>query len=75
MADGRRFLFADHTSMSTTTQQPETQIEIGANAVALFKLPMPVKQLAGIIEQLDAAHGGELHMIEQPKGWLQFFKP
>jgi hypothetical protein len=50
-----------------------TQIEIGANVVALFKLPMPVKELAGIIRHLEVVHGRELLMMEKPKGWFSFF--
>ncbi len=50
-------------------------IEIGSNVVALFKLPMPVKELAGIIKRIEKAYGGELRITEQPKGWLQFFTP
>jgi hypothetical protein len=66
--------------MNTTTQTPEpdilrTEIEINTNTVALVKLPMPVKELAGMIEHLEQAHGKELRMTEQPKGWLSFFQP
>lgn len=52
-----------------------TQIEINTNTVALVKLPMPVQELAGMIEHLEEAHGKELRMTEQPKGWLNFFHP
>jgi hypothetical protein len=52
-----------------------TPIEIASNAVALLKLPMPVKELARIIEGLEVSYGAELRMTEQPKGWLQFFHP
>lgn len=61
--------------MSAPTPQPETKIEIGANVVALFKLPMPVKELADIIKHIEVACGRDLRMMEQPKGWLQLFKP
>ncbi len=66
--------------MSTAPQTPasenlRTEIEIGANTVALVKLPMPVKDLAGMIQHLEKAHGKELRMAEDPKGWLKFFKP
>lgn len=50
-------------------------IEISLNVVALFKLPMPVKELAGVVEHLERSYGAELRMMEKPKGWLQFFKP
>lgn len=58
-----------------TNEQHETKIEIGTNVVALIKLPMPVKELAGMIEHFEVVHGRELRMTEQPKGWLQVFKP
>lgn len=60
---------------SDSADNLRTEIEIGANVVALFKLPMPVKALAGIIEHVEVVHGRELRMTENPKGWLQFFKP
>lgn len=50
-------------------------IEISANAVALLKLPMPVQELAGVIDHLEKIYGEGLRMMEEPKGWLQFFKP
>lgn len=50
-------------------------IEITSNVVALFKLPMPVKELAGVIEHLESSCGAELRMEEKPRGWLQIFKP
>jgi hypothetical protein len=59
----------------TEIQQPETQMEIGANVVALVKLPMRVEELDGIIKSLLAVHGKGLCMMEQPQGWLQFLKP
>jgi hypothetical protein len=60
--------------LSNSADILRTEIEIGANVVvAFFKLPMPVKELAGIIKHIEVAYGRELRMIEQPKGWLQFF--
>lgn len=56
-------------------QELPTSIEVPADAVALVKLPMPVKELAGMIQHLEKAHGKELRMAECPKGWLKFFKP
>ena len=54
----------------------DARIEINSNVVALFKLPIPLQELASIIEHLEVVHKGhELRMLEQPKGWLQFFKP
>lgn len=62
--------------MSIPARQSETPaIEIGANVVALVKLPVPVTELAGVIEHLEVVHGRELRMTEQPQGWLQFLKP
>lgn len=52
-----------------------TEIELAANAVALLKMPMPVKELAAIIDHSQAAYGPGLRLIEQPKGWLQLFRP
>lgn len=52
-----------------------TPIEIGSNVVALLQLPIAVKPLASIIHDLEKAYGKDLRMTEQPKGWLQFFKP
>lgn len=70
------------SSAGSCGQSPEsadklrTQIELNTNTVALIKLPMPVKELAGIIERLEVVHRGqELRMTEQPKGWLNFFLP
>ena len=60
--------------MAETRRQPET-LEIGANVVALLKCPLPVKELAGIIDHVQIAYGPGLRMMEKPKGWLQFFKP
>lgn len=50
-------------------------IEIVSNAVAMFRLPMPLEGLANIIKQLESSYGPDLRMTEQPKGWLQFFEP
>ncbi len=58
-----------------TADKLRTQIELNTNTVALIKLPISVKPLAGIIEHLDKVHGIELRMTEQPKGWLNFFTP
>jgi len=60
---------------SDSADNLRTEIEIGSNVLALVKLPMPVKELAGIIMHLEQAHGAELRMIEKPKGWLNFFNP
>lgn len=50
-------------------------VEVAANAVALFRLPMPLEGLANVIKQLETSYGPHLRMTEQPKGWLQFFEP
>lgn len=52
-----------------------TGIEIGPNVVALLKMPVPVKELAAIIDHVQVAYGPGLRIAEKPKGWLQFFKP
>lgn len=66
--------FGEPWREQTVSFMPGT-IEIGSNVIALFKLPMPVKELAGVVEHLERSYGAELRMIEKPQGWLQFFKP
>jgi hypothetical protein len=60
----------------TSHQAPNLgeRFEIASNVVALFKLPMPIAELAGIVEHFEVIYGRELRMTEQPKGWLQFLK-
>jgi hypothetical protein len=53
----------------------DAQIELDSNFVALFKLPIPLKKLAGIIDHMEGTYGNGLRMQERPKGWLQFFTP
>lgn len=73
-------------TMNTTTPPPtqptvqdvnpaNLQIEIGENVVALLKCPVPVAELAGMIDHIQEAYGYGLRFMEKPKGWLQFFKP
>ena len=52
-----------------------TEIELAANAVAVLKMPVPVKELAAIIDNAQAAYGPGLRFTEQPKGWLQLCRP
>lgn len=72
--------------MNTTTPPPtqptvqdvnptNLQIEFGENVVALLKCPVPVAELAGMIDHLQWAYGCDLRFMEKPKGWLQFVKP
>jgi len=62
-------------AFAAVCQERDARIEINSNVVALFKLPIPLQELASIIEHLEVVHKGhELRMLEQPKGWLQFFK-
>jgi hypothetical protein len=64
------------TALAAVCQERDARIEINSNVVALFKLPIPLQELASTIEHLEVVHKGhELRMLEQPKGWLQFFKP
>ena len=63
-------------AFAAVCQERDARIEIDSNVVALFKLPIPLQELASIIKHLEVVHKGhELRMLEQPKGWLQFFKP
>lgn len=52
-----------------------TGIEIGSNVVAVLKMPVPVKELAAIIDHVQVAYGPGLRFAEKPKGWLQFLTP
>lgn len=54
---------------------PREEIEITGTTVALLKLPFPVGELVAIMKALEKQHGRNLRMMEQPKGWLNFFEP
>jgi len=52
------------------------ELVVEERVVAFLKLPIPLQELASIIEHLEVVHKGQkLRMLEQPKGWLQFFTP
>lgn len=62
-------------TLSETPSEHSQNIEVGSNVVALVKLPISFGDLAVMIERMTNAYGTDLRMMEEPKGWIQFFKP